>query len=244
MERVVLITGASSGIGRSTALEFAKLNDKLILHYNNSENDIILLKKEIEEQYKISPVLIKADLSKKEEVERFLKELDEKEIVVDVLVNNAGIALDSLFEDKTWENFEMTLKVNLIAPFFIARHLGQKMFERRKGVIINVSSSNGINSYYPMSVDYDASKAGVISLTHNLAVQYSPYVRVNSVAPGWVNTRMNQELDQDFINEESKKIFMKRFANAEEIAKVIVFLASSDASYINNEIIKIDGGSY
>lgn len=244
MERVVLITGASSGIGRSTALEFAKLKDKLVLHYNRSEEEIKNLKKEIENDYGISPIVVKADLSRKEEVEKLLDKLQEKNIEIDILINNAGIALDSLFEDKTWENFEETLRVNLIAPFFIARYCGEKMFERKKGVIINVSSTNGINSYYPMSVDYDASKAGIISLTHNLALQYKPYVRVNSVAPGWINTRMNKELDQEFIEEENKKIFIERFAQPEEIAKVIVFLASNDASYINNEIIKIDGGSY
>jgi 3-oxoacyl-[acyl-carrier protein] reductase len=95
-----------------------------------------------------------------------------------------------------------------------------------------------------MSLDYDASKAGVISLTKNLAVQYAPYVRVNTIAPGWVNTEMNKELDDEFINNENKKILLNRFGEPEEIAKVILFLASDDASYINGTVIRVDGGNY
>ena len=106
--------------------------------------------------------------------------------------------------------------------------------KNKNGKIINVSSTNGINTFFPSSIDYDASKAAIINLTYNLAIQFSPYINVNAVAPGWVNTEMNKELPEDLIKEETEKIYKKRFAEPEEIAKVICFLASEDAEYINS----------
>ena len=116
------------------------------------------------------------------------------------------------------------------------------MFENKNGSIINISSTNGIDSYYEYSLDYDASKAALINLTHNLANHYSPYVRVNCVCPGWINTPMCEELDKEFKEKEEKKILLNRFAEADEIANLVYFLASDEASYINDSIIKIDGG--
>ena len=117
------------------------------------------------------------------------------------------------------------------------------MQEQGYGKIINVTSTNGIDTPYPESIDYDASKAGLISLTANLATVFAPTIQINAVAPGWVaNTEMNKELDEEFIKQESKNILLGRFAEPKEIASVIYFLSTEEANYINNTVIRIDGG--
>ena len=168
--------------------------------------------------------------------------IKEKFGTLDVLVNNAGIAIDTTFEDKTKENFRKTLELNLIAPFFLTRLFADDMYNNKQGKIINISSTNAIDSYYEFSLDYDASKAALINLTHNLANHYSPYINVNCVCPGWINTPMNQELSEEFKQKEINKILLNRFADPEEIANLVYFLSTDEASYINDSIIKIDGG--
>ena len=242
MNKVVLVTGASRGIGRSTVIEFAKKGYDVVINYFNSDEKAIELKKEVEENYQVKALTIKADVSNEEEVKTMVEKVILEFGHIDCLVNNAGIAIDTIFEDKTKDNFIKILNTNLIGPFLVSKEVGKYMKNAKKGSIINVSSTNGIDTIYPESIDYDASKAGLISLTKNLAIEYSPYIRVNSVAPGWVLTDMNKELDNEFIDKETEKILLNRFADPSEIAKVIVFLDSSDASYINGEVIRIDGG--
>ena len=241
--KVALITGASRGIGASIALDLASHNCNVCINYNNSEKEAKELKKEIENKYAVEAMVIKADMTKEDEIKLMIDKVIERFHRIDILVNNAGIAIDSTIEDKTVTNFKKILNTNLIGPFVISKYVAKYMLERKEGTIINISSTNGIDTYYSYSLDYDASKAGLISLTHNLAEYYAPYIRVNCVAPGWVNTEMNKELDIDYIKEEEKNIYLNRFAECSEIAKVVTFLASHDASYINGEIIRVDGGT-
>lgn len=124
----------------------------------------------------------------------------------------------------------------------MSKYVGNEMIKNKKGKIINISNTNGINSFFPTSIDYDASKAGLINLSYNLAIQFAPYINVNCVTPGWVNTDMNKKSPKELIEEETNKIYKKRFAEPIEIAKVVTFLASDDADYINDEVIKVDGG--
>jgi 3-oxoacyl-[acyl-carrier protein] reductase len=161
---------------------------------------------------------------------------------IDILINNAGIAIDTIVESKTKENFVKTFEINTIAPFLLMKKIGIKMKENKYGNIVNISSTNGIDTIYPESLDYDASKSALISISKNMAQYLAPYVRVNTVCPGWVNTRMNKELDNVFIESEKEKILLGRFGNPEEIANVVKFLISDEASYVNNTIIRVDGG--
>lgn len=240
--KVVLVTGASRGIGASIARKMAANNYNVVINYLNSQEQAEALKKELEEMYKVDVLAIHADVSNENDVKRMVEKVIQTFGQIDCLVNNAGIAIDSLVEDKKKEDFQKILDVNLIGPFLVSREVAKHMLEQKEGSMIFISSTNGIDTYYPYSLDYDASKAGLISLTHNLATLYAPYIRVNSIAPGWVKTEMNKELDEDYIKEEESKILLKRFANPEEIANVVAFLASDEASYINNSVIRVDGG--
>lgn len=242
MKKTVLITGASKGLGASIAKIFAQNNHNIILNYNNSEEEALKLTEELK-QYNVEILPVKADITKEEDIKNMVDVSINKFKKIDILINNAGIAIDTIVEDKTKENFIKTLDTNLIGPFLLSKYVGKHMLKEKQGNIINISSTNGIDTYYEYSLDYDASKSGLISLTHNLANHYAPYIRVNCIAPGWINTEMNKNLDEEYKKEEENKILLNRFANPEEIAKVVYFLSTEDASYINNEIIRVDGGT-
>ena len=236
---VVLVTGSSRGIGAATIKEFAKNGYDVVINYNNSLQDALKLQDDIKD-YNVRSLILKCDVSKEDDLKDMVNTIMEEFGSIDVLVNNAAIAIDTTFDDKTVSNFRRTLDVNLIGPFVLSRLVGDIMYKNKKGVIINVSSTNGLDTTYPESIDYDASKAGLISLTHNLAKQYSPYVRVNAICPGWVNTDMNKDLTIGFMEEEKQKILLKRFAEPEDIANAIYNISIS--SYINDAIIRVDGG--
>ena len=239
--KTVIVTGSSRGIGAATIKEFASHNYNVVINYNNSEAKALELKNYVEQKYNVKALAIKADISKESDVTRLLYETINEFGNIDVLVNNAGIAIDTTIEDKTVDNFKQILDVNLIGTFLTCKYIGRHMLNNKNGSIVNISSTNAIDSFYPYSMDYDASKAGVISLTHNYAKELSPYVRVNTIAPGWVNTEMNKDLDEEYVKEECKHILLDRFATPEEIAREIYHVAV-ESTYLNDSIIKIDGG--
>ena len=241
-KKVVLVTGSSIGLGRAIIEKFASNNYNVIINYNNSKQEAEELKSYIENTYHTKAITIKCDITKESEIEE-MKQIIIKEFgVLDCLVNNAGIAIDTDFNLKTKEDFIKTLDTNLVSLFLVSRTFGNLMLENKKGKIINIASTNGIDSYYEYSLDYDTSKAGVINLTHNLANHYSPYINVNCVCPGWIDTPMNKDLDESFKQKEIDKILLRRFASPKEISSLVYFLSTDEASYINDSIIKIDGG--
>lgn len=239
--KVVIVTGSSRGIGKATAALFAKEGAKLVVvaDINDKEG-----KESVDEIKRMGGVAFfaKCDVSKEEHVKRMMEETIKKFGRIDILVNNAGIVFDVPFSERTVEQWKRTLEVNLIGTFLCAKYVAPYMRKQGGGKIINVASTNGIDSFSPSSMDYDSSKAGIIILTRNLAKELAPEIQVNSVAPGWVDTDFNKNLPKDFVEEETEKIYMKRFAKPEEIAKAILFLASDEASYINGVTLKIDGG--
>ena len=183
---------------------------------------------------------IRADVSNELEVKKMVSNIIKIFGHINVLVNNAGIVYDRDFKEITIEEFERTLKVNVIGAFITSRDVSKYM--SMGDSIINVSSTNGTKTISPECLDYNISKIGLQSLTRDLAYQFKPNIRVNAVAIGWADTDMNKDLPQDYIEEENSKIYLERFASPKEIANTIYFLASDNASYINGEIITIDGG--
>lgn len=242
MKKVALVTGSAKGIGKSCIIKFASLGYDVIIHYNTSEKEAISLKEQVENTYNIKALLVKADLKDESEIDKMVETIKENFDHIDTLVNNAAFYVDTIFEEKTKENMLKTYDINVVAPLLLSRKIATLM---DKGTIINVSSINGIDTYFPMCLDYDASKAALISLTHNLSLQYSPNIRVNAVAPGFIGTESELEgMDEEFIKLEEEKIFLNRIGKPEEVANVVAFLASEEASYINNTVIRVDGGHY
>ncbi len=241
---VALVTGSNRGIGKSCIIEFAKSNIDVVINYCHHEMEALELERYIKENFGVRVLTIKCDVSKEDEVEKMVNTIIDNFGRIDILVNNASVCRDSLFFDKSIRDFKRIIDVNLIGTYLCSKYVGKIMLENKTGRIINISSSNALDTFYPESCDYDASKAGVISLTHNLARELAPYVLVNCVCPGWVKTDMNKELSIEQIQEEKKKILLGRFAEPIEIARVVLFLASPRANYINDSIIRVDGGRY
>ena len=233
--------GSSRGIGRSIAVKFAKEGANVIINYksNTKEAEVIT---EIISSYGNKCLCIQADVSNDKQVKSMIEKIIKEFGKIDVVVNNAGIAIDMEFNDREVRDWHDTLNTNLIGVFLVSKYAGNYMKEKQYGKIINISSTNGIDTIYPESIDYDASKAGLINLTKNLAIQFAPYVNVNAVAPGWVESEMNEDLSKSFLKEEREKTLLKRFAEPEEIAEIVLFLASDKARYIDGEIIRVDGG--
>ena len=232
--RNVLITGGATGLGKELVKSFKKKGDNVIFTYFKTKPDSDL--KGIKGIY--------CDLSNEKDINELLGKVKD----IDILINNAAVEYTKDFYEKKKKDFLYTMEVNLIAPFLLSRELGKKMYEKKYGKIINISSNNSINKYDSSTVDYDASKAGLNLLTKVLAKEFAPYVNVNAIAPGWILTDKVKELDDNLDNvltqDESQKILVNRFANPEDICNLVLFLASDKSSYIDSEIIRIDGGSY
>lgn len=235
--KTVFISGASRGLGASIARVFASNKYNVIINYNKSEVEANRLKETLESEYNINCYVYKCDVSNEEEVQEMFNKIKDEIGNIDCVVNNAGISLDNSLIDKTYVEFMKVISVNLLGTYLISKYSLEVL---KKGCIINIASNNVYEESYIESIDYDASKAGVISLTHSLARFLAPNIRVNAVAPGWILTDMTKDLDLNFKKCEEDKILLKRFGKSEEIADAVYFLASNE--YVNDCILRIDGG--
>ncbi len=239
--KTVLITGSSRGIGRATAIAFAREGANIVVNYVKNKSAAEEVVAEIK-GLGASAIAIQADVADESDVRRMIDETVKQFGGIDVLINNAGIVFDIPILEKTVEQWERTLRVNLIGTFLCIKYAVPQMKGRPGASILNISSTNGVDSLSPESADYDTSKAGVISLTKNFSQFLAPGIRVNSVAPGWVDTDINKGLPRDFIKNETEKIALKRWGRPEDIAGAVLFLCSEDASFITGTTLVVDGG--
>ena len=221
----VLVTGGARGLGLAISLYYLKMGHSVVVNYNNSSDLALKLKSEYGDRVSI----VKADVSNEDDVKRMFDALGK----LDVVVNNAGIAKDSDPMEKSAEEFLEVIKVNLLGTFLVSKYAVNHV---DKGCIVNISSTNALDTYYPESLDYDASKAGVISLTHNFSLYLKDRdIRVNVVCPDWIDTDMNLGMDEEY--KKSLGVFLK----PEEVAKV-VYDVSIDESF-NDVVIRVGDNS-
>lgn len=239
--KVALVTGGTRGIGRKIAEKFAENGYNLVLNYVSSNVDLEVIK-EAFKKYNNSLLILKADVLKYEECENLVKEAINKFGKVDVLVNNAGITKDGLIAMMKEENFSKVIDVNLKGTFNMCRNLVPYMMKNKSGNIVNISSVVGIVGNAGQS-NYAASKAGVIGFSKALAKELAGRnIRVNAVAPGFIDTDMTSILSDKVKENIYSQIPLKRMGKAKEVANVVYFLSSEESSYITGQVINVDGG--
>ena len=238
---VALITGAAKGIGKQIALTLAKNGYDIAINYRTENEELENLKKQIEEN-NVKCLLVKGDVSNYEDCESFVKETVDNLGSIDVLVNNAGITKDMLLMRMKKEDFEQVIDINLVGTFNVTKNVIPYMMKSRSGNIVNISSVVGISGNAGQT-NYSASKAGIIGFTKSLAKEVaSRNIRVNAVAPGFIETSMTDVLKDEIKEEIAKNIPLKRMGKPEDVANVVKFLVSEDSSYITGQVINIDGG--
>ncbi len=240
-EKVVLITGATRGIGRQIALTLSKEGYNIALNYRTQNDELEELKKEIMRN-NVKVLTLQGDVSNYEDCERIVKDTINEFGKIDVLVNNAGITKDMLLARMKKDDFKQVIDVNLVGTFNVTKNVVSYMMKARYGRIINLSSVVGISGNAGQS-NYAASKAGIIGFTKSLAKELaSRNILVNAIAPGFIETSMTEVLKDEIKEEIAKSIPLKRMGKAEDVANLVKFLSSEDSSYITGQVINVDGG--
>ncbi len=240
-KKVIFVTGGSRGIGKEVALKYAKNGFNVVTNYVSSKTDVDALKSEFN-ALGADSLIMQADVSKKEEVEEVVTKAIEKFGKIDVLVNNAGVTRDNLLIRMSEEDFDKVIEINLKGTYLVTKAVTKYMMKKRYGNIINLSSVVGVAGNAGQC-NYSASKAGIIGFTKSIAKELaSRNIRVNAVAPGFIETDMTQVLSDAVKESIYNQIPLKRMGKASEVANLIYFLGTDESSYITGQVINIDGG--
>ncbi len=240
-KKTVLITGGTRGIGKETAKIYAKKGYNLVLNYVSDKTNVEEIRKQMSELGS-EVLIVKADVSKADEVDKMIEQAIEKFKKIDVLVNNAGITKDGLLLRMSEEDFDKVVEINLKGTYLVTKAVIKYMMKQKQGSIINLTSVVGVTGNAGQC-NYAASKAGVIGFTKSVAKEVaSRKIRVNAVAPGFIKTDMTEVLQDDIKEKINEQIPLKRMGEASEVAKLIYFLGSEDSSYITGQVINVDGG--
>lgn len=239
--KIVLVTGASRGIGKETAKVFAENGYDVAINYVSDKTDVEGIKKEFEDMG-VKCLMVKADVSNEEDVNNMVESVISEFGKIDVLVNNAGITKDTLLMRMSKEDFDKVIDINLKGTFLATKAVTKYMMKKRCGSIINLASVVGVVGNSGQS-NYSASKAGIIGFTKSIAKELaSRNIRANAVAPGFIETDMTNVLKDDIKENIGNQIPLKRMGTAREVAEVIYFLGTEKSSYITGQVINIDGG--
>jgi 3-oxoacyl-[acyl-carrier protein] reductase len=240
-DKIAIITGASRGIGRAMAIEFAKNGAKTIL-CATSLDALKETQREIEAISPESTILMQANVTNGDEINSVVKKTLDTHERVDILVNNAGTTRDNLLALMSEKEWDDVLNTNLKSVFLMTKACARPMVRQRSGVIINISSVIGITGNAGQA-NYAASKAGIIALTKSAAKELAKRnVRVNAIAPGFIRTRMTDQVSPEVQKTILEHIPLGRYGEPEEIAHVAVFLASEGARYVTGQVWVVDGG--
>lgn len=241
-KRTALITGASGGIGQEIARHFAHAGYKTILHYYSNKKTVQELKDRLVEEGYDELYLMQADLSDPTSIDSALKKLEDQNIHIDVLVNNAGIKDDAMAHKMPDEQFKKVLETNVLGTFYITKRIIPNMRKQKYGRIINISS--GLAQHGGKAkINYGASKAAIENMTKQLAVELGPYgITVNTVAPGLIETDMTKDVTEKEKDAYRKKIPIRRLVEAKDVAHACLFFANEKSSAISNQVIGVNGG--
>lgn len=239
MDKIAIVTGASRGIGREITKCLARERIKVIANYNKSEKQAIEIKEELKKE-NIEIDIVKADVSRSEDIKKLVNYTIEKYGRIDILINNAGISEYKIFTDETDEDWNRVINTNLYSAFAMSREVIPNMIHNKSGCIINISSIWGIVGS-SLEVLYSISKAGMDGLTKGLAKELGPSnIRVNSIAPGAIDTDMNKDLNEEELKQLMGETPLGRIGQAEDIAKCVKWLIED--TFTTGQIISINGG--